>query len=73
MISGVVRIIQHGLAFRFQGVAEDVFFFAFPCSIINGDGLYRRLNLQGAFIEQDWYRFPANSQFLERAQEWDLC
>ncbi len=64
--------LQPGLAFRFQGVADDVFFFAFPCTIIERDGLYRRLNMQHAFIEQDWYRFPANAQFLERAQEFDF-
>jgi hypothetical protein len=61
-----------GLSFRFDGVAEDVFFFAFPCTILKGDGLYRRLNLQGAFIEHEWYRFPDSSRFLERAKEFDF-
>ena len=61
-----------GLAFRFQHVAEDVFSFAFPSTILKGDGLYRRFNMQGAFIEQGWYRFPANSRFLKRAKEFDL-
>lgn len=64
--------LKPGLAFRFQGVADDVFFFAFSCDIIKGDGLYRRFNMQHAFIEQDWYRFSANSQFLKRAQQFDL-
>lgn len=64
--------LQPGLAFRFEGVAEDVFFFAFPCTIINGDGLYRRLNIQGAFIEQEWYGFPANSPLLHCAKEFDF-
>jgi hypothetical protein len=66
------KALQPGLAFRFQHVAEDVFFFAFPCSLIKGDGLYRRLNDKGAFIEHGWYRFPANSRFLERAEEFDF-
>jgi len=64
--------LKAGLAFRFQGVAEDVFFFAFRCDIIKGDGLYRRFNMQHAFIEQDWYRFTAHSPFLKRAQQFDL-
>ncbi len=61
-----------GLAFRFQYVTDDVFFFAFSCTMIQGDGLYRRFNRVGGFIENQWYRFPANSQLLERAKEFDF-
>jgi hypothetical protein len=64
--------LKSGLAFRFEDVAEDVFFFAFHCTIIQGDGLYQRLNTQGAFIEQDWYRFPDHSPSLHRAKEFDV-
>lgn len=63
--------VNPGLAFRFQHVADVVYFFAFP-SIIKGDGLYRRFNMQEDFIEQVWYRFTANFQFLEGAVEFDL-
>ena len=64
--------LKAGLAFRFQLVAEDVFFFALPSTIIKSNGLYRRFNRAGAFIEPKWYRFPANSPFLHRAKEFDF-
>jgi len=53
-------------------VEEDIFLFAFPSTITNGDGLFRRFNRVGGFIEQDWYRFSANSPFLTRGKEFDF-
>ena len=64
--------IKPGMAFRSAYVEGDIFLFAFPSSIIEGDGLYRRFNRAGAFIEPKWYRFPANSPFLHRAKEFDF-
>lgn len=63
-----------GMAFRFAYLwpEEDIFFFAFPCDLTAGEGLYRRFNVQSGFIEKDWYRFPADSKFLHRAEEWDF-
>lgn len=42
-----------GMAFRSALVEEDIFLFAFPSTITNGDGLFRRFNRVGGFIEQD--------------------
>ena len=64
--------LKPGLAFRFHHVAEDVFFFAFSSTLIQGDGLYRRFNRAGAFIAPEWYRFPINSPLLTRAKEFDV-
>ena len=65
--------IQPGAAFRSRYVEEDVFIFTHPCSIKEGDGLFRRFNRHGAFIEQDWYRFKMDAPHLERVGEWDFC
>ena len=64
--------IKPGMAFRSAYVEGDIFLFAFSSSMIEGDGLYRRFNRLGGFIETDWYRFPVNAQFLERAKEFDF-
>ena len=47
-------------------------FFAFPSSIIEGDGLYRRFNRAGGFIENGWYRFHQAANHLQRAKDYDL-
>jgi hypothetical protein len=40
-----------GMGFRSAFVEEDVFQFAFPSTIINGEGLYRRFNKVGGFMK----------------------
>lgn len=67
-----LEAVKPSLAFWVQHVAEDVFPFAFPSTILKSDGLYRQFNMQGEFIEQVWYRFPAYSRFLEWAEEFDF-
>ncbi len=64
--------IQPGSAFRSTYVDDGIFLFAFPCSIIEGDGLFRRFNVNAAFIEQDLYCFPVRAQHLERVGELDF-
>ena len=39
-----------GMAFRSAYVEEDIFFFALSCSMIEGDGLYRRFNRVGGLF-----------------------
>lgn len=63
------EVFKAGMAFRSSFVEEDVFLFAFRSTIINGDGLFRRFNRVGGFIEHEWYRFPTNPTFLNRAKE----
>ncbi len=65
-------IIKPGAAFRSSYVKNDIFLFAFPCSIIKGDSLYRRFNRVGGFIEPEWYRFQHDAHHLQRAAEFDL-
>ena len=64
--------IQPGSAFRSSYVEDDVFIFNHPCSIIEGEGLFRRFNITGRFIEQEWYRFQFGAAHLSRAGEWDF-
>ncbi len=66
------EILKPGMAFRSVYVEGDIFLFAFPCSIIDGDGLFRRFNMTAGFIEQDWYRFQKDTIHLHRAKEFDL-
>jgi hypothetical protein len=61
-----------GMAFRSTFVDEDIFLFAFRSTIINGDGLFRRFNRVGGFVEQGWYRFKLNAEHLERAGGMDF-
>jgi hypothetical protein len=42
--------IKPGMAFRSAYVEEDIFFFALSCSMIEGDGLYRRFNRVGGLF-----------------------
>ena len=64
--------IKPGMAFRSVNVEGDIFLFAFPSSMIEGDGLYRRFNRVGGFIETDWYRFQVYANHLQRAEEYDF-
>ena len=64
--------INPGMAFRSVYVEGDIFLFAFPSLMIEGDGLYRRFNRVGGFIEKEWYRFPVNAPSLERAKKFDF-
>lgn len=48
-----------GMAFSSAYVEEDNFLFAFTSWIIKGDGLYRRFNWVGGFVETDWYQFQS--------------
>lgn len=64
--------IKPGMAFRSAYVEGDIFLFAFPSSIIEGDGLYRRFNRAGGFIEKEWYRFQEHASHLQRAEEYDF-
>ncbi|MCB1075515.1 MAG: hypothetical protein KDK59_08285 [Simkania sp.] len=65
-------VIKSGMAFRSAFVEEDIFLFGFLSSIIEGDGLYRRFNRVGGFIENDWYRFQQNANHLQRVEEFDF-
>ena len=64
--------IKPGMAFRSALAKEDIFLFAFSSSMIEGDGLYRRFNRVGGFIETDWYRFQVYANHLQRAEEYDF-
>jgi len=66
--------LQPGAAFQFRylHVETDFFLFDHFCTVIPGDGLFRRFNRAGAFIEPDWYRFPLNAKHLERVGELDF-
>ena len=64
--------IKPGMAFRSVYVEGDIFLFALPSSMIEGDGLYRRFNRVGGFIETDWYRFQEHASHLQRAEEYDF-
>ncbi|MCA9466913.1 MAG: hypothetical protein KC643_15920 [Nitrospira sp.] len=64
--------IKPGMAFRSVYVEGDIFLFAFASSIIKGDGLYRRFNRVGGFVETDWYRFQQNANHLQRVEEFDF-
>ncbi|HBP90666.1 MAG TPA: hypothetical protein DD706_23600 [Nitrospiraceae bacterium] len=64
--------IKPGMAFRSAYVEEDIFFFAFPSLMIEGDGLYRRFNRVGGFVETDWYRFQEHASHLQRTEEFDF-
>ena len=64
--------IKPGMAFRSVYVEGDIFFFSFASSIIKGDGLYRRFNRVGGFVETDWYRFQQNANHLQRVEEFDF-
>jgi len=43
--------LQTDIAFRSSFVADDVFLFAFHCSIKEGEAVFRRFNRVGGFIE----------------------
>ncbi|HBP89190.1 MAG TPA: hypothetical protein DD706_16000 [Nitrospiraceae bacterium] len=62
--------INPGMAFRSAYVEEDIFLFVFPSSMIEGEGLYRRSNRVGGFIENDWYRFRQNANHLQRVEDY---
>lgn len=64
--------LKPGMAFYSCLVEDGIFLFDHSCSLFSGEGLYRRFNRVGGFIELDWYRFPANSQYLVRAKEFDF-
>ncbi|MEO8325612.1 MAG: hypothetical protein ABI618_07165 [Nitrospirota bacterium] len=64
--------IKPGMAFRSAFVEEDIFLFAFSCSMIEGASLYRRFNRVGGFIKTDWYLFQEHANHLQRAEEFDL-
>lgn len=63
--------LRPGMAFRFTYLwpEQDIFFFAFPCDLVKGDGLFRRFNLTAGFVEPDWYRFPVDSPYLARVPD----
>ena len=58
--------------FRSAYVEEDIFLFAFSCSMIEDEGLYWRFNRVGGFIETEWYRFQPNAKHLQRVEEFDF-
>ena len=64
--------LKPGLTFRSTYVEEDLFIFCHPCSIVEGEGLFRRFNMAHGFIEQDWYRFKLNAEHLKRAGEFHI-
>ncbi|GJL59718.1 MAG: hypothetical protein NPIRA03_25750 [Nitrospirales bacterium] len=66
--------LQPGSAFQFQylHVETDIFLFDHFCEIKSGEGLFRRFNRVGAFIEPNWYRFPIGLQLFTRAKEFDF-
>lgn len=64
--------LQPGSAFRSTYVDDGLFLFAFPCTFIEGEGLFRRFNLKAAYIEQEWYRFPLKASHLERVGDLDF-
>lgn len=64
--------LKPGMAFRSAYAEKDIFLFAFSSTIIKGEDLYLRFNRVGGFIENDWFRFPANAHFLQRANEFDF-
>lgn len=66
------QAIQPGTAFRSTYVEEDLFIFNHPCSIVAGDGLFRRFNMAHGFIHADWYRFKMGADHLERVGECDF-
>lgn len=64
--------LKPGTAFRATYVKNDIFVFVQPCSIIEGDGLFRRFNMTAGFMELEWYRFQNDASHLHRAQEFDF-
>ncbi len=66
--------VQPGAAFRFTSeyLEHDIFLFDHQCTIKLDEGLYRRFNRVGGFIEPEWYRFSQNSPCIIRAKEFDL-
>ncbi|MDR4483780.1 MAG: hypothetical protein R3B95_11305 [Nitrospirales bacterium] len=64
--------IKPGMAFHSTYFEENIFLFAFPSLMIEGDGLYRRFNRVGGFIQTDWYRFHQVAIHLQRAEEFDF-
>ena len=64
--------LKPGMAFRSALAQGDIFLFAFSSSIIEGDGLYRRFNRVGGFIENGWYRFHEHASHLQRAEDYDF-
>jgi len=64
--------IQPGMAFRFNVLNEGNFIFAFPSTTTGGQGLFKKLNLQGGFLEKEWYRSSTISQFVTRAKDFDI-
>ncbi|WP_454063562.1 hypothetical protein [Candidatus Nitrospira salsa] len=69
----VPRRAQAGNGLPLYLVEDDIFVFVQPCSIIEGDGLFRRFNMTAGFIEPDWYRFKMDAAHLERAGGFRFC
>ncbi len=70
----IATALRPGTAFRFEAEypEDDIFLFDHQCTINPNDGLYRRFNRVGGFIEPEWYRFSQNSPFIIRAKEFDI-
>jgi len=64
--------IKPGMAFRFRQLNEGVYIFAFSSTTTVGQGLFKKLNLQGAFLEKEWYRSSTSPQFVTRAKDFDI-
>ena len=64
--------IQPGMAFRFNYLNDGVYIFAFPSTTKEGDGLFKKFNLQGAFLEKEWFRSSTDPQFIKRVEDFDF-
>ncbi|WP_447970099.1 hypothetical protein [Nitrospira sp. M1] len=64
--------LKPGTAFRATNVKDDIFVFVQPCSLIEGDGLFRRFNMKAGFIEPNWYRFKMDANHLQQTRECDF-
>jgi len=70
----IATVLPPGMAFRFQLVylENDIFLFDHVCTIIEGDGLYRRFNKAGGFLAPEWFRFQQNANHLHLVEEFDF-
>ncbi|WP_442429928.1 hypothetical protein [Nitrospira sp. T9] len=64
--------LKAGMAFHSCLIDDGIFLFDHSCSLFSGEGLYRRFNRVGGFVEKDWYRFPDHSHLLTKAKEFDF-
>jgi len=64
--------IRPGMAFRFNYLNEGIYIFAFHSNVTAGQGLFQKLNLQGAFLEKQWYRSSTDPQFIKRVEGLDF-